>query len=379
MALGSVSLSGRAEAHHDGPLTCPTPSKNYPLGDEIGAGRNHKGLDIMVPYNTPMYATQNGIADGLVQADGGGWGLYIALYSSAHQYRYAHLSRVDREGGVRAGDYFGRSGDSGNAKGTPHLHWETWTPNFQTPGGYNNPGPLVFWGLCKPGAPPAKPPRDLPAVYRGGWFYLRLTQSSGPAHLAFPFGDTGDKGLMCDWDRNGNRSPGVFRDGTFFLRNSNSAGPANQTFPFGNAGDKPLCGDWDNNGFESVGVHRGNMFYLRNNNSAGPAEVPPFPFGNAGDIPLACDWEGNGFSSVGVFRNGWFYLTNNNFASPANYAFQYGNATDTPVCGDWDANGTETIGVYRNGIWYLRNSNSAGPADVVFSFGNAGDKPLAWH
>ncbi len=219
---------------------------------------------------------------------------------------------------------------------------------------------------------------DVIGVHRRNSFYLRGTHSSGPADIAFGYGNEDDKPLMCDWDRNGSRTPGVFRKGIFYLRNANSAGGANQAFAFGNRYDTPICGDWDGNGFESVGVHRGNMFYLRNNNSSGGAEIA-FPYGNSGDVPLACDWDGNGFTSVGVYRKGWFYLRNSNTAGRADLAFPYGNIGDKPICGDWDGNGTDTIGVFRKGVFYLRNSNSPGAANLAFGFGNSTDKPLVWH
>jgi len=62
---------------------------------------------------------------------------------------------------------------------------------------------------------------------------------------------------------------------TFFLRNSNSAGPADLMFSYGWPGATPLVGDWDGNGTDTVGVYDSGSatFFLRNSNSAGAAST----------------------------------------------------------------------------------------------------------
>ena len=56
---------------------------------------------------------------------------------------------------------------------------------------------------------------------------------------------------------------------TFFLRNSNDSGPANLAFGFGAAGDIPIKGDWNNDGVDTIGVYRPTTgeFFLRNTNT----------------------------------------------------------------------------------------------------------------
>ena len=83
---------------------------------------------------------------------------------------------------------------------------------------------------------------------------------------------------------------GVHRGGQFFLRNSNSGGPADVAFWFGRDGDVPVAGDWNGDGVTTVGVRRGGQFFLRNSNSGGPADVA-FWFGRDGDVPVAGDWQ----------------------------------------------------------------------------------------
>ncbi len=162
---------------------------------------------------------------------------------------------------------------------------------------------------------------------------------------------------------NGINTVGIYRNGAFYLRNSNSAGPADLAFNYGIPGDTPLVGDWDGNIVDTVGIYRNSAFYLRNSNSAGPADLT-FNYGIPGDTPLVSDWDGNVVDTVGIYRNSAFYLRNSNNAGPADLTFNYGIPGDTPLVGDWDGNGIDTVGIYRNGAFYLRNSNTAGPADL---------------
>jgi murein DD-endopeptidase MepM/ murein hydrolase activator NlpD len=44
--------------------------------------------------------------------------------SSGNRYYYAHLDSFAGGGAVQQGDVIGYVGDTGNARGTPHLHFE---------------------------------------------------------------------------------------------------------------------------------------------------------------------------------------------------------------------------------------------------------------
>jgi PKD repeat protein len=212
-------------------------------------------------------------------------------------------------------------------------------------------------------------------IYRNSAFYLRNSNTAGPANLSFNYGIPGDTQLVGDWDGDSVDTVGIYRNSAFYLRNSNTAGPANLSFNYGIPGDIPLVGDWDKDGVDTVGIYRNSAFYLRNSNTAGPANLS-FNYGLPGDTQLVGDWDGDGVDTVGIYRNSAFYLRNSNTAGPADLSFNYGIPGDTPLVGDWDGDGVDTVGIYRNSAYYLRNSNTAGPANMSFNYGIPGDTPL---
>ncbi|MBW3548070.1 MAG: L,D-transpeptidase family protein, partial [Actinobacteria bacterium] len=85
-----------------------------------------------------------------------------------------------------------------------------------------------------------------------------------------------------DWNGDGIDTPGVVRGATWYLSNSNSGGHAHIAFAYGNAGDRPLVGDWNGDGIDTPGVVRGATWYLSNSNTGGHAHIA-FAYGNAGD------------------------------------------------------------------------------------------------
>ena len=97
-------------------------------------GRLHKGIDYGKRKGIPVHASETGKVVGS-QNNKGGYGLVIVIYHnpfapegySRHIYTlYAHLSSVNvhaREN-VKKGDPIGLTGDTGSAKGNPHLHFE---------------------------------------------------------------------------------------------------------------------------------------------------------------------------------------------------------------------------------------------------------------
>jgi peptidoglycan LD-endopeptidase LytH len=90
-------------------------------------GRMHRAMDILAPYGTPVLASVDGTIRKLFTSKGGGLTVYQFDRGEAHVYYYAHLDRYAdglAEGDfVRQGSVIGYVGTSGNARGTPHLHF----------------------------------------------------------------------------------------------------------------------------------------------------------------------------------------------------------------------------------------------------------------
>lgn len=90
-------------------------------------GRMHRAMDILAPYGTPVLASVDGTIRKLFTSKGGGVTIYQFDRDEANVYYYAHLDRYAAglaEGDfVRQGSVIGYVGTSGNARGTPHLHF----------------------------------------------------------------------------------------------------------------------------------------------------------------------------------------------------------------------------------------------------------------
>src|SRR5262245_52678730 len=78
-----------------------------------------------------------------------------------------------------------------------------------------------------------------------------------PPSLMFSFGQPGAVPIAGDWNNDNTDTIGIYMPatGTFFLRNSNSSGPADVVFNFGPANLVPIKGDWDGDGDDTVGLY----------------------------------------------------------------------------------------------------------------------------
>jgi murein DD-endopeptidase MepM/ murein hydrolase activator NlpD len=110
-----------------GGLVCPVQGPAS-FVDSFGAprsgGRTHQGVDMLATMGTPTVAPASGRVEHRGDATGGlSWWLYG---DNGDEYFGTHLSGYANEGvgWVAAGTVIGYVGDSGNAAGTPHLHFE---------------------------------------------------------------------------------------------------------------------------------------------------------------------------------------------------------------------------------------------------------------
>ena len=141
-----ASTSSAPVVRSSGGMACPVggatsfiDSWGYPRS----GGRSHQGVDMMASYGTPIVAITDGTITLSDYGDSAGY-WQILSGDDGHQYWYMHNERNIVNGGrVSAGQQIATVGDSGNAAGTPHLHFE------YHPGGGSatNPYPLVA-SLC---------------------------------------------------------------------------------------------------------------------------------------------------------------------------------------------------------------------------------------
>ncbi|MGH9191744.1 MAG: murein hydrolase activator EnvC family protein [Acidimicrobiales bacterium] len=123
----STTTAPTAPVTGDGGLVCPVQGP-VSFVDSFGAprsgGRAHRGVDMMAATGTPTVAPVSGRVEHRGNETGGlSWWVYG---DNGDEYYGTHLSGYANEGvgWVEAGTVIGYVGDSGNAAGTPHLHFE---------------------------------------------------------------------------------------------------------------------------------------------------------------------------------------------------------------------------------------------------------------
>jgi peptidoglycan LD-endopeptidase LytH len=128
-----------------GDITCPVAGP-VSFVDSWGAprsGHTHQGVDMMGSYGTPLVAIVSGTIT-YAAYDGSGGNMIFLSGDDGNAYWYMHNQQNLVNGGhVQTGQQIATVGDTGNAEGTPHLHFE------YHPGGGSavNPYPLVA-SLC---------------------------------------------------------------------------------------------------------------------------------------------------------------------------------------------------------------------------------------
>jgi murein DD-endopeptidase MepM/ murein hydrolase activator NlpD len=122
------------------------------------ADRTHRGIDIRAPAGTPVVAAAPGVIVRLDSNRRGGTTIHQRGLDGRTVYYYAHLQRrapgLEVSDRVRQGDTIAFVGDSGNARGIPHLHFAVYAvsdPNDVSDGRHMNPYALLVESPPEPG------------------------------------------------------------------------------------------------------------------------------------------------------------------------------------------------------------------------------------
>lgn len=118
---GSGSGSGQVV----GGLVCPLPGAAFTdsWGAPRSGGRTHQGTDLMAPYGAPNHAVVDGSVS--VSSSGNGGNTITLEGADGNDYLYMHLQSYEvTSGSVSQGDVIAYTGDTGNATGVPHTHFE---------------------------------------------------------------------------------------------------------------------------------------------------------------------------------------------------------------------------------------------------------------
>jgi murein DD-endopeptidase MepM/ murein hydrolase activator NlpD len=139
------SAPSAARIRGTGGMFCPVggPTSFVDSWGAPRAGHTHQGVDMMGSYGTPLVAVVSGTVT-YAAYDGSGGNMIFLSGDDGNAYWYMHNQENYVSGGhVTAGQTIASLGDTGNAAGTPHLHFE------YHPGGGSavNPYPLVA-SLC---------------------------------------------------------------------------------------------------------------------------------------------------------------------------------------------------------------------------------------
>jgi hypothetical protein len=366
----------------DGPVT---------YTDTFGAprvGHRHEGQDLMGTKMLPLLATVTGTVSRLTFNNSTGNSVVI-MGPDGWTYHYIHVNndtpgtddgRATRdqafppdivEGArVTQGQVVGFMGDSGNAEArAPHLHFEIRRPT--TPGTYTgvpvNAYPSLqqaaIWSTATP-------------------WSLRGTATAGPAQEELRYGTSGDRGLLCDWDGDGQDEAVVYRAGTWHLRDD-ATGFAARQIVFGTASDTPLCADVDGDGADEPVLFRSGGTWTIRTDFEPDALAWTVRYGlQFGDQPVLGDWDGNGRADLAIYRAGRWHIRSTGRPKGVTVAtFFYGmQKGDQPVAGDWDGDGRDDPGIYRGTQWHLRSGAEVdGFTSSTFDFGDPGSQPVVGH
>lgn len=126
-----------------GAMACPVaPPRSFSdtWGDPRSGGRRHTGTDILAPRGADVHAIVAGTVDiRSTSSLAGNWLILRGVDGNAYYYIHLQGFAVGDGARVPAGGLIAYNGDTGNARGTPHVHFE-YHPGG---GGAINPYPLL--------------------------------------------------------------------------------------------------------------------------------------------------------------------------------------------------------------------------------------------
>ena len=127
-------------------IICPVEGGSPPFDSWLAprsGGRLHQGIDLLAPSGTPLVAVVSGVVTQKTNRLGG---ITVSLMGdNGNRYYYAHLAAWEGTNGwVPQGAVIGYNGDSGNATGIPHLHFQIMPGN----GVPVNPYPSIVQAGC---------------------------------------------------------------------------------------------------------------------------------------------------------------------------------------------------------------------------------------
>ncbi|MBK4775437.1 hypothetical protein CRV11_00665 [Candidatus Pantoea edessiphila] len=101
------------------------------LNPITGHIRPHRGIDIALPTDTPIFAINKGEVIIVKTGNISSAGNYVAIFhKNGYITRYMHMNKIFVRKGqkIKYGDTIGLSGNTGYSTG-PHLHFELWINN----------------------------------------------------------------------------------------------------------------------------------------------------------------------------------------------------------------------------------------------------------
>jgi hypothetical protein len=176
-------------------------------------------------------------------------------------------------------------------------------------------------------------------VWRDGAFLCDTARDGDLTHLRHPFGQTGDRPLLADFDGDGIDDPCV-RRGATLVCDTARPGSADLVIRFGAASNAPLAGDLDGDGDDDPCMRRSRILRCNTTHQGGSADVI-LPLGLATDDAVLGDVDGDGDDDPCVYRaaTGTFLCDTTHQGAPNFSLAVDGHSGDHPLLGDLDGDG----------------------------------------